>query len=86
MAGEGLFAVRQGPHPAAADGFAALIAIDEAGAVAAMRALQTRPVEFAGVIRALRRRADRQTDAGFDLTAGIRAFVDQDDLKPVCRA
>ena len=86
MAGEGLASIRQWPHPAAADGFAAFIAIDEAGPIAASRALETRPVEFAGVIGVLQRFAAVQANAGIDLTGGTVVLVDPGDLEAMGRA
>jgi hypothetical protein len=86
MAGEGLASIRQWPHPAGADCVVAFIAIDEAGAVAAMRALETRPVEFAGFIRILRRLAAGQANAGIDLSGGTVVLVDPGDLEAMGRA
>ena len=87
MAGEGLAAIRQGPDPAGADGFAAAVAIDHPCAVAAMRADAAGPVEFAGIVGLLRRLAAEHS------AATGRAFVarrfgpfDPGDLKPVRRA
>jgi hypothetical protein len=85
MAGESLATIRQGPHPAAANGLAALIAIDEAGTVAAMRALESRAVEFTGVIGILLCHAAHHA-AGFDLTPKVLILVDPGDLEAMGRA
>jgi hypothetical protein len=85
MAGESLASIRQGPHPAAANGLAALTAIDEAGTVAAMRALESCAVEFTGVIGILLRHA-AQHAAGFDLTPKLLILVDPGDLEAMGRA
>src|SRR5205814_1953645 len=86
MAGEGLSPVRQGPDATGADGFAAFIAIHDAGAVAAMRAGAARPVEFAGVVRLLCRLAAREAAIGFAF-GGARFVTKQPgDLEPVRRA
>ena len=85
VTGEGLASIGQGPDPAGADSFAACVAIDEAGPVAAVRAHAARPVEFAGVIGILPRCAAGPA-ARAGLTAGAVALVDPGDLEPVRRA
>src|SRR5437899_3327274 len=86
MAGEGLASVGQGPDPAGAHGFAAAVAIDDSGAVAAVRADAARPVEFSGVVGLLLRLAAKDAAIGFAFGSSRFVLFDPGDLEPVRRA